>query len=198
MKLMLMLPLVLLMVACTSYGRGQVYFQRIDGKTGLYVTEANVSKEDLGTRNTHIDPKRFRFVYLQAGTDVYPERFEFLVRNTLARAGFAQVLNPVEFSAFLSSDEKVRSMPKATDGELSRISRIVGPILRVQIYSYRSGERRRGKLTVIDLSSETPLLEVFFEKGDYEGFEAAALYPALNELKKWADECSPKKGGGAI
>jgi hypothetical protein len=162
MKPTLMLLFALLTAGCTSYGRGQIYFPKIDGKAGLYVTEATVNKEDLGVRDTNVDLRKFRFVYLQTGTDVYPERFEFFVRNTLARIGFLQVLNPNEFSALLSSDEKVCSMPRVSDREQGQISRIVGPILRVQIYSYRIGVYRRGKLSVMDLSKEVPLLEVYF------------------------------------
>jgi len=184
----------LLLAGC--YSVGPAYLPRaIDGKTGLYTGETSFGTRDILKRDVNVDLTGFRFVHLDTRTDLYPDRFEFLVRAALVRMGFTQVLNSKELSDLINSDPKLSPYADKEDWRV-QVSRMVGPFLTVQFYSsYQGFGRRSATVYVQDSSKEEFLLMLNFEKGSGD---EEACYPALNELKKWFDDCSRGKGGASL
>lgn len=180
---------ILLAAGCST-----MYYDRtgIDQETGLYATGTTVDPAAVQVRGTNVDLTKFRFVYLETRTDLWPARFEFFVRDALVRMGFKNILNTRELSKFITSNpEQLSSIHSISDFmSQQRLSNRVGPVLHVavNIGSDRGGNRNV-TLTVSDLSEGRVLLLLNHRKAVWTSFDKEAHYPVLNELKKWADAC---------
>jgi hypothetical protein len=191
------IPLLLsavMLTSCAAYAPPTV-----DPKTGLIGAMASLDEGAIQVRNTNVDLRKFRFVHLSAGTNVYPARFEFFVRAALDRAGFRHVLNTNELTQLVTSDPKLAAVQSINDPVAQRrLSELAGPILRIDFRSQWDGNvRRYVTLSVVDLSTGNELLRIHNPKTIWMEVDSEAHYPVLNEFQKWVDACVSAKGGPA-
>ncbi len=73
---------------CTYYTHLQ-----LDPATNLYKTSTQLEKGSIREYDTSVDPRKFRFVVLEAGSNTYPARFEFFMRMN-----FGDVFHFIQFS----------------------------------------------------------------------------------------------------
>lgn len=178
------------LAGCASYAPVQV-----DQKTGMYSTTTELDKSAIREYDTTVDLQAFRFVYLNANSNVYPGRFEFFVRNALADLGVTQVLNQDELVAFVKAHPKLKDVSSVNDPlAIKKVSEAVGPILMVEFNSIWDGDvRRYVTLKITDASTGRKLLHVEQDKLIWMSVDPEAHYPVLNVLRQWVKACSNKK-----
>jgi hypothetical protein len=179
--------LFIFVTGCATYGP-----VRIDEKTGLYKTSTVLKAGAIQKRDTDVNLKKFRFVYLVANSNIYHGRFEFFVRSALARNGFKYVLNKDELTKMITANPKLSSIQSIDDPvSLKRLSDLVGPIMRVDFKSQWDGDVSRYiTLAITDLSNNNLLLKIYHPKFIWGDVDSEAHYPVLNEIKKWIDDSS--------
>jgi hypothetical protein len=168
---------------------------KVDEKTGMYKASASLDGGAVEKRDTNVDLKKFRFVYLVTQSNVYPGRFEFFARSALAHAGFTNVLNTQELTEFITETPALSSITSVGDlVSRRRLAQLIGPIMFVQVSSMWDGNVRRDvTLTVVDLSSGKTLLQIDHNKLIWADVDSEAHYPVLNEFNKWVKECGTTK-----
>jgi hypothetical protein len=183
--------------ACAIVQAGCAHYTppKVDSKTGMYGAMASVAPGDIQKRETNVDLRKFRFVYLITQTNLYPARFEFFTRSALARMGFKNVLNQEEVAALVTETPELSSLQsEQAQIAVRHLSERAGPVLLVYVRSMWDGDvRRYVNLEVVDLSDGRTLLKLHHEKLIWIDVDAEAHYPVLNEFKKWADQCAPPK-----
>ncbi len=180
---LLALSACLALCACTSYGP-----PKFDEKSGRYDVSATVAQQDIAKRETKVDLKKYRFVWLVTRTYRFPQRTEFSVREALARSGFKHVLNTREMTDFVTATPELSWVSNLSDPvTVRRLADTVGPIAGVYLSSGDADVR----LVVADMATGTTLLELHYSSDFALGDDR--LYPVFNELKKWADECNATK-----
>jgi hypothetical protein len=168
---------------CTGYGP-----TKFDEKTGLYDIRATVDKKDIAKRETKVDLKKYRFVWLLTRTPFYPQRTEFLAREALAHSGFKHVLNARELTDLVTTTPELSWVSSLGDPVTQRrLAEALGPIVGVSL-SYDDAQVR---LVAADIATGTTLLEVSYRSNF--ALSNDRFYPVFNELKKWADECNATK-----
>lgn len=160
---------------------------KIDSKTGLYGTSTELEKSAIRKYETSVDPNSFKFVYLNANSNVFSKRFEFFIRDALADLGITRVVNQEELIALVKSHPKLHGINSVTDPlSIQKISEIVGPILLVDFESIWDGDvSRYVTLRVSDASNERVLLHVEQNKFIWMEVDPEAHYPVLNALRQW-------------
>ena len=184
---LLALSACLAICGCTGYGP-----PKFDEKSGLYAVRATVPKESIAKRDTKVDLKKYRFVWLTTSTVYFPQRSEFIAREALAHAGFQHVLNTHELADLVTTTPQLSWARSLSDPVTQRrLTDTLGPIAAVYL-SFLGREGGEGvKLVVTDIGTGQTLLDLHY----YDAFAITfdRYYPVFNELKKWADECNPTK-----
>jgi hypothetical protein len=184
--------------AAVAGGCAQYAPPKVDEKTGTYSAIASVAPGDIQKRETDVDLRKFRFVFLITRTNVYPARFEFFTRAALARVGFKNVLNQDEVVSLVTTNPELSSIKSLSDPlALRQLSELAGPIMLVYVKSATDGNvRRYVTVQVVDLSDGRTVLQLHHNPMIWADVDSEAHYPVLNEFKKWVDECDAKKQGG--
>jgi hypothetical protein len=176
-------------VSCAQYAP-----PKVDSKTGEYSAMASVAPGDILTRETDVDLKKIRYVYLYTQTNLYPARFEFFNRAALAGMGFKNVLNHSEVISLVNETPELASLVSDGKIDLQSLSNRTGPALLVIVKSVGYGSARRYvDLQVRDLSDGRVLFTVHHDKMIWIDVDSEVHYPVFNELKKWVEQCVPPK-----
>lgn len=185
-KLLLML-LASSLAACSTH----YHTLKVDDQTGLYPTSTQVDPGGILTYDTSIDPRTSAYVLLITEANIRPSGFSFTLRSALAQSGITRVYTLDEFKV-LAQDKGFTFPDDRINAEsLRRFSTEFGPVLVVDMtYRYVSDARMRSLLVVGDARTGKALLRVDHPKLVWSDFDAEALYPVLNQLRKWIKESS--------
>lgn len=180
----------LAMSGCATYAPIQV-----DPKSDLYSTATDLDKSAIREYDTSIDPQIFRFIALNANSNVYQARFEFFVRNALSYLGIKQVLNQDELAAMVKMHPRLKDVTSTTDSlAIKKISDTIGPMLFVDFNSTWDGDvRRYVSLKIVDGSTGRVLLRIEHPKLIWANVDSEAHYPVLNALRQWFKASTNKK-----
>jgi hypothetical protein len=167
---------------------------KIDSKTSFYPTTTELDAGATTVFSTSTDPATFPIILLSTSANLRSQVFEFMMRDALAQAGMIKVFTPVEFMALAKSkgiDLGNRNQIDATVVEFS--SRIV-PVLAITYDLQWDGDvRRYSRLKVVDGRSGQALLELNQNRLIWADADSEAIYPVLNQLRKWI-KASSKSG----
>lgn len=168
---------------------------QVNPQTGQYLTSTELDQSAIREYETSIDPRKYKFISLQANSNIHPKRFEFFVRNALADLGLKQALNQDELVALVKSHPKLSSLTSINDPlSIKKISETVGPILMVECVSTWDGDvRRYVTLKITDASSGKILLRVEHPKLIWMDADTEAHYPVFNVLRRWFKESTSGK-----
>jgi hypothetical protein len=177
----------LLLVGCAATAYHPLKF---DTQSSRYSTSTIIDPNAITARDVNVDLKKFKFVYLQTSSNVFPRRFEFYIRDVLHRAGLKNVVNTAELSAFILDNPKTQDIVSTSDTLAQRrIAEKVGPYLLVDIKSQWDGNVRRNvTLTIVDVSNGNTLLQINHPKLIWMNVDGEAHLPIFNELQSWADD----------
>lgn len=184
-----LLPLLLAvsLAACSTHYQTL----KVDDRSGLYPTSTQVDAGGILRFDTSVDPTRSAYVLLVADSNVRPSGFAFTLRSALAQSGITRVYTPEEFK--LLAQDKGFQLPedRITAEALRRFSTDHGPVLVVDMsYRFVGDARMRSQLLVGDARSGKLLLRVDHPKLVWSNFDAEALYPVLNQLRRWIKDSS--------
>lgn len=179
--------------ALLSLGACSTLYQplKLDDKTGLYATSVQVDPGGVTAFDTSRDPKQYRYVLILTDSNIRPTVFAVTVRQALAQSGLVRVYTPGEFAA-LASDRGITS----PDGQISsemvqRFSREVGSVLVIDYrYQFLGDAHFIGQLSAVDASTGATLLRVNHPRTNWSNADTEAMYPVLNELRKWLKQSS--------
>ena len=185
--------LLLLLAASLAACSGHYRTLEIDEKTGLYPTYTQVDPGGTLVFNTSVDPRSFSYVLLNTRTNLKPTQLSFTVRSALAQSGITKVYTPAEFKQL--AQDRGFTFPNDTisTDDLRNFSAVVGSVLVVDMI-YRNDARAMSLLVVNDGRTGKALLRVLHQKTVWGNLDAEALYPVLNQLRKWIKESK----GGAV
>lgn len=166
---------------CSAYAPPQ-----IDKETGLYKIEGKLSESASLRMDTSQDPRRFRFVLLNAESAYYQDQLEFAARQALADLGFMQVFNKSEFGSFVKMQQLSGKVAIQGPMSMSRISDMVGPFLIMNFSSVAYNDSDIVvKLNLMDASSGKRLLVVDDARYVWVSHDFEAYFPVLNEMRRW-------------
>lgn len=176
-----------LVVIVSIAGCAQYAPATLDPKTGQYNTYVEIDKSAYREYVTDVDPRSYRFVALDARSNVYPARFEFFVRKALADLGSPRVLNVKELVQLVRMHPQLQNLTSVSDPlTLKRISEVTGPTLLVMIDSLApTGAARLMRLEVTDAASGRVLLRLEQRKTIWMDADAEVNLPLLNALRQW-------------
>ena len=185
----LLLLLAVSLTACLGHYRTL----EIDEQTGLYPTSTQVDPGGTLVFDTSVDPRSFSYVLLNTRTNLKPTQLSFTVRSALAQSGITKVYTPAEFKQL--AQDRGFTFPNDTisTDDLRNFSAVVGSVLVVDMI-YRNDARAMSLLVVNDGRTGKALLRVLHQKTVWGNLDAEALYPVLNQLRKWIKESK----GGAV
>jgi hypothetical protein len=159
---------------------------KVDEKTGFYATSTEVDPGGILAFKTNINPRSFPVILLLTESNNRPNSLEFTTRNALAQAGFKNVYSADELRQFAIDHKFSFQDDQFTRESLRRFSNEITPVLAIDIrYNYIGDARTRTTLLVTDTRSSTNLLVVDHPKLVWSNFDSEALYPVLNQLRKW-------------
>jgi hypothetical protein len=186
----LLLLLAVSLTACSPHYQAL----KVDEQTGMYPAFTEVDPGGTLAFDTSVDPQTSPYVLLLTNATFRPPVFSFTVRNALAQSGITRVFTPEEFKQLAQDKGFTFSSDKNILEELSRFSSEVGPVLVVAMsYRFIGEARARSTLVVGDAQTGKILLRVDHHKTVWSNADAEALYPVLNQLRKWIKESS--RGG---
>lgn len=185
-KLLLLLFAASLAACSTHY-----HTLKADDRTGLYPTSTQVDPGGILTFDTSIDPRASAYVLLITEANIRPSGFSFTLRTALAQSGITRVYTLDEFKQ-LALDRSFKFQDDKINAEsLRRFSKEIGPVLVVDMtYRFVGDARMRSTLSVGDGRTGKALLRVDHPRLVWSDFDAEALYPVLNQLRKWIKESS--------
>ena len=186
MQLVVLLFIVFLIGGCATYA-----LPSIDEKTGRYSEAAPLEEGAIEKNVTDVDLEKYRFVYLNAESNVHSSRFEFFVREALVRFGFNHILNQTELLDLVTSTEEASEISSISDPLAQRkLSDIIGPILYVEFLSRWDGNASRYvNVQVVDVSTGKVLLKINHPKMIMMEVDSEVHYPVLNAIKDWVEIC---------
>jgi hypothetical protein len=166
---------------------------QLDQKTGEYSTSVRVDPGGILKYETNVNPTAFPIVLLATQSNLRASVFEFTMRNTLADLQNVRVMNVSEFRQYAADKEFELPKEKLTPEAIGQFSAQVVPVLVVFAhYVGQGGAKVRFNLNVIDGRSGNVLLAVDHPKTVWSNFDAEALLPVLNVLRRWYTETSTK------
>ncbi len=185
------LPLIALLGCILSACSTHYQTLKVDERSGQYPTSSQVDAGGVLTYDTSVDSRGFPVVLLITNANIRPSGFEFTVRHALAQSGFSRVYTIDEFR-LLAADKGFAFADEKIDAEaVRRFSSQVAPVLVVDItYRFVGDARMRSLLIVGDGRTGKALLRVDHHKTVWSDFDAEALYPVLNQLRKWIRDSS--------
>jgi hypothetical protein len=187
LRVLICVPALLLGACSTLYRPLET-----DEKTGLYATSVQVDPGGVLVYDTSTDPKSYRYVLLLTDSNLRPSLFAFTVRHALAQAGVLSVYGPGEFLNLARDRGLVAS--SLTTEVVQRFSREIGPVLVVDYrYSFLGDARFYSRLNVVDVGSGKALLRVDHPRVNWANADAEAMYPVLNQLRKWMNDSAKGK-----
>jgi hypothetical protein len=180
-KVALVLLTVSLAACSTHY-----HTLKADERTDLYPTSTQVDPGGILTFDTSIDPRASAYVLLITEANIRPSVFSFTLRSALAQSGITRVYTPDELKR-LAQDRGFKFPDDKINAEsLRRFSTEIGPVLVVDMtYRFVGDARMQSVLVVGDGRTGRALLRVDHPKVVWSDFDAEALYPVLNQLRKW-------------
>ena len=187
----LLLLLAVSLTACLGHYRTL----EIDEQTGLYPTSTQVDPGGTLVFDTSVDPQSFSYVLLSTRTNLKPYQLSFTVRSALAQSGITKVYTPEEIK--LLAQDRGFTFPNDTISadDLRNFSAEVGSVLVVDMIYRAVGDARMMSLLVVnDGRTGKVLLRVLHQKTVWSDSDVEALYPVLNQLRKWIKESK----GGAV
>jgi len=192
----------LLITSCFLHGCASKGFYKpanINEKTGLYDTGSSLEQSDIYKYDTNVDIKKFKLVVLDAQSDLFRNRFEFFVRNSLSEIGVKMIFNKEELSNFVKINPKINSKEAILQDiddsiNIRKISNVIGPILYIKISSNVNGAGRRNiKLDIFDIETDSLLFSAAKDKVIWEDFDKEINYPIMNKMKEWFKQSMYKK-----
>lgn len=168
-----------------------------DQKESRYKAIASVDKDKIAIRDTSVNLRKFKVVYLAVDSNVHPARLEFLLRDVLTRAGLKNIVNRDELIRVVRKREELNGLVQFDSDALKKISSSVGPVLLINARSMWDGDvRRYVSVRAIDAESGATLLDLNHPKFIWVHVDGEAHYPVFNELHSWvADSLSPARRG---
>lgn len=185
-KLATLCLLCISLVACSTLYQPL----RVDEKTDAYPTTVQVDAGGTLVYDTSLDPRGYRYVLLAADSNVRPSVFGFTVRQALAQAGIVRVFSVDEF-AQLSRDRGIAPEDGKRKDLAQRFAKDISPVLVVD-YEYRflGDARFLSRLTVTDAKTSKVLLKIDHPRINWVSADTEAMYPVLNQLRRWIKESS--------
>lgn len=170
---------------------------RLDAAQSAYPTNAKVDPGGILAFDTSVDPASYPYILMTTASNYRPSNLSFTLRTALAQSGFVNVYTSEELG--LLARDRGYPFPEDTvdAASLRRFSEEVGPVLLVDMRYGRVGDARMyGSLSVRDARTGRQLLKVDHPRTVWSDFDAEALYPVLNEFRRWV-KSSTKKGVSA-
>jgi len=176
---------IVLLSACSTFYQPL----QVDEKTGLYPTSVQVDPGGITVFDTSTDPKTYKYVLLLTDSNIRPSVFSFTVRSALAQAGVIRVYTSDEFLR-LARDRGITTSNSQPGTELiQRFAKEIGPVLVVDYtYQFLGDAHYHSRLSVVDAQSGRALLRVDHPRLNWANADAEAMYPVLNQLRKWMNE----------
>lgn len=164
---------------------------KVDPKTELYPTSVTVDPGGIETFATSSNPRTFPVVLLLTESTYRPANFSFMIRDALFQAGVTRVYTSSEFRA-MAEDQKFALGDKIDSEVIKRYSATIVPVLVVSASYVNAGDANTvTALSVQDGRSGQMLLKLDHPKMVWWSFDTEALYPVLNELRKWVKASTP-------
>ena len=164
---------------------------KVDPKTELYPTSVTVDRGGIEAFVTSSDPRSFPVVLLLTESTYRPANFSFMVRDALSQVGITRVYSAREFRA-MADDRKFVVGDKLDSEVIKRYSAAIEPILVVSAAYIGAGDANTvTSLSVQDGRTGQMLLKLDHPKMVWWSFDTEALYPVLNELRKWVKASTP-------
>lgn len=181
---------IVLLAGCAT----QYQTLRVDEKSGLYPTSTTVDPGGVLVYDTSVAPKSFKYVLLITNSNNRPSGFSFTVRSALAQAGLIAVYTPEEFRLLAQDRGFTFPEDRFTSESLRRFSTENGRVL-VLDYTYRflGNASMSSLLVATDGSTGKTLLRIDHPKHVFWDFDGEALYPVLNQLRKWIKDSAEDK-----
>lgn len=159
---------------------------QLDEKSLAYPTSTQVDPGGVLAYNTQVNPKIFPVVLLVANSNNRASIFEFTMRTALAQLNATDVFNPAEFRKFAADRHVVLDGDKLDGTAIQRFSNTVAPVLLVEaVYRFVGDARMMVGVRVTDGRTGTVLLAVNHPRTVWNNFDSEALYPMLNQLRRW-------------
>lgn len=159
---------------------------QLDAKSSAYPTSTQVDPGGILAYNVQVNPKIFPVVLLVANSNNRASVFEFTMRTALAQLNITNVFNPAEFRKFAADRHVAFDGDKLDGAAIQRFSNTVTPVLLVEsVYRFVGDARMMVGVRVIDSRTGTVLLLVNHPRTVWNNFDAEALYPMLNQLRRW-------------
>ena len=113
------------------------------------------------------------------------------MRSALAQSGLTRVYTLDEFKQLAQDKGFTFQDDKINAESLRRFSTEIGSVLVVDMtYRFVGDARMRSTLIVGDARTGKTLLQVDHPRLVWSDFDAEALYPVLNQLRKWIKDSS--------
>jgi len=158
----------------------------LDEKSSAYPTTTQVDPGGVIAYNTKVNPRIFPVVLLVASANNRASVFEFTMRTALAQLNVTNVFNPAEFRLYASDHQVALDADKLDGAAVQRFSNSVAPVLLIEsVYRFVGDARMVAGVRVVDGRTGTVLLAVNHPRLVWNDFDAEALYPMLNQLRRW-------------
>jgi hypothetical protein len=164
---------------------------KVDPKSEMYPTSVTVDPGGIETFVTSSDPRSFPVVLLLTESTYRPANFSFMLRDALAQAGITRVYTPSEFRA-MAQDQNFAAGDTLDSELIKRYSATVAPTLVVSASYVNAGDANTvTALSVQDGRTGQTLLKLDHPKMVWWSFDTEALYPVLNQLRRWVKASTP-------
>lgn len=159
---------------------------QLDAKSSAYPTSTQVDPGGIVAYNVQVNPTIFPVVLLVANSNNRASVFEFTMRTALAQLNVTNVFNPAEFRKYAADRHVDLDGDKLNGAAIQRFSNTVAPVLLVEsVYRFVGDARMMVGVRVVDSRTGTALLVVNHPRTVWSDFDAEALYPMLNQLRRW-------------
>jgi hypothetical protein len=164
---------------------------KVDEKTGLYPTSAQVDPGGVQIYVTTTNPRSFPVVLLLTESNYRPAGFAFMIRDALAQVGITNVYTPEEFRA-MAHDQKFTVPDRLESETIKRYSDSIAPVLVVSASYVNAGDANTmTELSIQDGRTGQILLKLDHAHMVWWSFDSEALYPVLNKLRLWVKASTP-------
>jgi len=159
---------------------------KLDPGSGNYPTTNQLDPAAVSVFNTSADPHRYPVVLLVAESNIRPSVFEFEMRSALAQLGIKRVYLVSEF-AQLSADNNLPFASRTDPLPAAQaFADKIAPVLVVTMdYEFIGNATVVSNLSVVDARERRSLFVLNQPKKVWSNWDAEALWPVLNELRRW-------------
>lgn len=160
---------------------------KIDPVSGEYPTRTKLEPSATSTFNTSVNPAKNHLIVISrplAGNR--PTQADYFVRTVIAQTGITQVYSVAEFANYARDHGMQVTGNELSRADILRLGRSMTPLLLLELdYNHEPNSRVHCGIRIFEASSGNTLLDVGHFKAIISDTTSEALFPVLNELRRW-------------